>query len=149
MMVRPLNGSAPDSADGSQNRQPQRKPRIFIGSSVEGLDYAEQIQAGLDYLAEPTIWHQGVFGLSKGTLESLLDARDQFDFAVLVLTPDDMTFTRKNKKNSPRDNVLFELGLFMGALGRDRTFIVYCRDKEIDLPTDLWGYAGDICRSIG
>ena len=115
------------------------KPRVFIGSSVEGLAIAEHIQLGLDYHAECTLWSQGVFGLSGGTLESLLKAVRDYTFAVLVLTPDDLVQKRSVPKNSPRDNVLFELGLFMGALGRERTYIVYCRDTAIELPTDLAG----------
>lgn len=115
------------------------KPRIFIGSSVEGLKIAEFIQLGLEYYAECTVWHQGVFGLSKGTLEELVRAVHGFDHAVLVLTPDDLVHKRGVSRDSPRDNVVFELGLFMGALGRERTYIVYCRDKAIDLPTDLAG----------
>ncbi|WP_438006619.1 TIR domain-containing protein [Sorangium sp. So ce321] len=115
------------------------RPRIFIGSSVEGLRVAEHIQLGLDYDADCTVWSQGVFGLSGGTLESLCGAIREFEFAVLVLTPDDLVQKRSQAMNSPRDNVLFELGLFMGALGRERTFIVYCRDEPIGLPTDLAG----------
>jgi predicted nucleotide-binding protein len=56
-----------------------------------------------------------------------------------VLTPDDLVSKRDSTKNSPRDNVLFELGLFMGALGREKTYIAYCRDEALDLPTDLAG----------
>lgn len=115
------------------------KPRMFIGSSVEGKDIAEHIQLGLEYDVETTIWHQGVFGLSDGSLESLVKAAKDFDFAALVLTPDDLIMKRGTEKGCPRDNVVFELGLFMGALGRERTFIVYNRDKQIDLPTDLAG----------
>ncbi|WP_437937308.1 TIR domain-containing protein [Sorangium sp. So ce341] len=115
------------------------RPRIFIGSSVEGLRVAEHIQLGLDYDADCTVWSQGVFGLSGGTLESLCSAVRDFDFAVLVLTPDDLVQKRGQAMNSPRDNVLFELGLFMGALGRERTFIVHCRDEPMGLPSDLAG----------
>ena len=115
------------------------KPRLFIGSSVEGIEIAEKIQEGLDHSMECTIWSQGVFGLSYGTLESLVAATKKFDCAVLVLTPDDVKIKRNDTKNSPRDNVLFELGLFIGALGRNRTFIVYCRDEQLDIPSDLAG----------
>jgi len=115
------------------------KPRMFIGSSVEGKEIAEHIQLGLEYDVETTIWHQGIFGLSDGSLESLVRAAKDFDFAALVLTPDDLIMKRGTEKGCPRDNVVFELGLFMGALGRERTFIVYNRDKQIDLPTDLAG----------
>ena len=47
-----------------------------------------------------------------------MNALDQFDFAVMILSPDDMTESRDQSYASPRDNVLFELGLFMGRLGR-------------------------------
>ncbi len=116
-----------------------QKPRIFVGSSVEGLPVAEAIQLGLDHHAECTLWSQGVFGLSGGTLDSLIRASKDYEFAVLVLTPDDLVHKRDATKNSPRDNVLFELGLFIGALGRERTYIVYCRDEKLDLPSDLAG----------
>jgi hypothetical protein len=80
-----------------------------------------------------------VFGLSQGTLESLVGALDDFDFAVLVLTPDDLLTSRDQTTPAPRDNVLFELGLFMGALGRQRTYVLYDRTSTIKLPSDLAG----------
>lgn len=115
------------------------KPTMFIGSSVEGKRIAETIQLLLEYEVHSTVWHQGVFGLSGGTLESLVAAVDDYDFATLVLTPDDLLEKRDVAGRGPRDNVLFELGLFMGALGRKRTFIVHSRTRPILLPTDLAG----------
>jgi predicted nucleotide-binding protein len=115
------------------------KPRLFIGSSSEGISLAEYLQLNLHYSVYCTIWSQGVFGLSRGTLEALVDKARDFDYAALVLTPDDLQIKRGVAGNSPRDNVLFELGFFMGALGRDKTFIVYCQDEPIELPTDLAG----------
>ena len=115
------------------------RPSVFIGSSVEGLKIAEVMQLLLDRSCEVTIWSQGVFGLSSGTLESLVLVLNTFDFAILVLTPDDLVTSKETEKDVPRDNVLFELGLFMGRLGRERTFIVYNRTNEIRLPTDLAG----------
>ncbi len=114
-------------------------PSLFIGSSSEGLKVAEYLQVALEGYCEATIWRQGVFDLSQGILEGLVAACKQFDFAALVLTPDDMVTKRGSRNRAARDNVLFELGLFMGSLGRERTFIVYCRDEKIDLPSDLAG----------
>ena len=118
---------------------PERRPSVFIGSSSEGLSVAEAIQLNLDHACDATIWSQGVFGLSLGSLESLVEELDAFDFAILVLTPDDMVESRGESQPSPRDNVLLELGLCIGALGRERTFMVYDRSTAIKLPSDLAG----------
>ena len=115
------------------------RPRVFIGSSSEGLDIAEEIQHGLDHVAECTIWTQGVFGLSSVTIDSLIAQAKRADWAVLVLTPDDLVDKRNRLGKIPRDNVIFELGLFMGALGREHTFMVYNRDLKLELPSDLLG----------
>jgi hypothetical protein len=115
------------------------RPSVFVGSSAEGLKIAKALQVLLDHVCEVVIWSQGVFGLSQGTLESLVRALDQFDFAVLVLTADDLVMSRDVSATAPRDNVLFELGLFMGGLGQDRTFIVYDRTSNLKLPSDLAG----------
>ena len=117
----------------------RKRPSVFIGSSSEGLKIAKNLQLLLDHSCEVTIWSQGVFGLSQGTLESLVLALDDFDFAVLVLTPDDMVTSREITGSAPRDNVLFELGLFMGGLGRNRTFLLYDRSEDLKLPSDLAG----------
>jgi hypothetical protein len=112
---------------------------VFVGSSTEGLNIAKALQILLDHACEVTIWSQGVFGLSQGTLESLVNALDEYDFAVLALTADDLVISRDALSSAPRDNVLFELGLFIGGLGRSRTFLVYDRTSGLKLPTDLAG----------
>lgn len=116
-----------------------QRPTIFIGSSVEGLDVAEAIQLNLDHKCQVTIWSQGVFGLSHGNLESLVENLNRYDFAILVLTPDDLNTSRGEQTQAPRDNVLLELGMFIGAIGRLRTFIVFDRTVEIKIPSDLAG----------
>jgi predicted nucleotide-binding protein len=115
------------------------RPALFIGSSTEGAPIAKALQVLLDHVCEVTVWHQGVFGLGQGTLESLINAVDEFDFAILALTADDLVISRDQELSAPRDNVLFELGLFMGGLGRYRTFLVYDRTARLKLPTDLTG----------
>jgi hypothetical protein len=117
----------------------KKRSKVFVGSSVEGLPIAEAIQVGLDYAVECTIWSQGVFELSRGALENLVRATKENDYAILVLTPDDVALKRNKTGHIPRDNVIFELGLFIGALGRERTYMVYDRDATFDLPSDLLG----------
>jgi hypothetical protein len=115
------------------------KYRLFIASSVKGLDVAYAIQEGLEYHFEPTVWPQGVFEVSRTTIESLFEVADQCDAAVFVFTPDDELIIRGKTARKARDNVVFELGLFLGKLGRDRCFIVAPRESDLDLPTDLAG----------
>jgi hypothetical protein len=115
------------------------KPLLFVGSSTRGIEAARAVQYQLSDVAEVHVWNEGAFGLNEGTLESLVLALDKFHFAVLVVTPDDLVIRDGEKRNSPRDNVLFEVGLFMGHLGRERTFIVCRRDPQLWLPSDLAG----------
>ncbi|TGL19744.1 hypothetical protein EHQ47_16745 [Leptospira bourretii] len=115
------------------------KPRLFIGSSVEGLSVAYAIQENLKFVAETTVWDQGMFNLSESTLESLLTILDTCDFGTFVFSPDDYIKIRGKKDLAVRDNVLFELGLFIGRLGRKRCFVIIPDNREFHLPTDLIG----------
>jgi predicted nucleotide-binding protein len=116
-----------------------QRPALFIGSSSEGLDIARAIRTQLTHDCDVTVWNEGGFPLGETTLESLVNALDRFDFAILVLTPDATVVDRARQTLAPRDNLLFELGLFMGRLGRTRTFAV-CKDSsEMKLPSDLAG----------
>jgi len=115
------------------------QPKVFIGSSERNLRVARVLGEGLEDAAEVIIWDEGIFGLNRGIFEELLNKLDEFDFAVLVLAPDDMTFSKDELRPSTRDNVLFECGLFMGKLGRDRVFIVYDESIELKIPSDLAG----------
>lgn len=115
------------------------KPSLFIGSSTEGLRIAQQVQFELRHIAESKVWDQGVFGLGWTTIESLMTELDRHDFAILVLSPDDIITSRQSQSSMPRDNVLFELGLFMGRLSPKRSFVLYDRASDLKLLTDLRG----------
>ena len=86
------------------------KPKIFIGSSVEGLNVAYSIQQNLTHDAEATVWDQGVFELSATSVESLNEVLTTIDFGIFVFSPDDETKMRGKTATTVRDNVLFELG---------------------------------------
>ncbi|WP_180902961.1 TIR domain-containing protein [Vibrio parahaemolyticus] len=118
------------------------KPNVFIGSSVEGLEIAYAIQHNLNYEAECKVWTQGVFELSKTTMESLEERMKASDFAIFVFSDDDVVKMRGREQNSIRDNVLFEFGLFIGELGRERVFFVSPRGSELHIPTDILGVTG-------
>lgn len=115
------------------------KPTVFVGSSREGLEIARAVQFQLKDDALVSVWNEGAFGLSQGTLESLVAMLDRFDFAVLVLTPDDILRVQDTALQAPRDNVMFELGLFMGRLGPARTFAICSNARDLKLPSDLAG----------
>jgi predicted nucleotide-binding protein len=101
------------------------KPLVFIGSSREGLPIANAVKAAIeDGGTDVRVWTDGVFGASQTTIESLESTVRSSDIAVLVFSPDDKLRSRGTTHIVPRDNVIFELGLFMGALGRNRAFVV-------------------------
>lgn len=115
------------------------KPNLFIGSSVEGLAVAYAIQQNLTHDVEVTVWDQGVFGLSRTSIDSLEDTLATSDFGVFVFSPDDITLMRNIENKTVRDNVLFEFGLFVGKLGRERVFFITPDGSETHIPTDLLG----------
>jgi Predicted nucleotide-binding protein containing TIR-like domain len=115
------------------------KPALFIGSSSEGLDFARAVRSLLAQDAEVTLWNEGFFLVGTTFIESLVNGLSRFDFAAVVLTPDDLVTSRDLTTFSPRDNALFELGLFMGRLGRERTFVVRPHGDSVKIPSDLAG----------
>ena len=116
------------------------KHRIFIGSSSEHLHIARAIESRLSKEHEQTVWDEGIFALSKDTLSGLLDRVAASDAAVFVLAPDDISILREQRYDVARDNVVFELGLFIGRLGRERTFFIAPRGStNLHLPSDLLG----------
>ena len=116
------------------------KPTLFVGSSSESLDVAYAVQKNLEDVAEVVAWPQGIFELTKSYLESLLDALEDTEFGLFIFGPDDLLRIRGAEMLAARDNVIFELGLFIGRLGRDRTFILMPKSSaDFHLPTDLLG----------
>lgn len=113
--------------------------RLFVGSSAEGREVAHNLQAVLEGrgVCEVEVWDQGVFEPSGYALDSLLDVAARSDFAVLVASPDDVTVSRGDTAASVRDNIVLEFGLFTGALGRQRTYLLATGSAK--LPTDTLG----------
>jgi hypothetical protein len=125
---------------------------VFVGSSSEGLRFAKGVRESLEdgrgfpggtngQRVEVTLWSEDFFKPGTTFIEALTDGLPRFDFAVLLLTPDDMVVKREVSSFGPRDNVLFELGLFMGHLGKSRTFVLVQDDgrEGLSMPSDLAG----------
>jgi hypothetical protein len=100
------------------------RPSIFIASSTEGLKIAAAVKQQFADFADVDLWTENVFDLNRSYLESLLRRVNLYDFAILCLTADDLLESRGQAQKTPRDNVLFELGLFMGRLGPNRAFVL-------------------------
>lgn len=63
-------------------------------------------------------------------------------YAIVLLSPDDMAYPKNNKsliKSRARQNVIFELGYFIGKLGRHRVMILYKQEKDFEFPSDYQG----------
>lgn len=116
-----------------------RKPRLFIASSSESLSIAEAVNVNLDKDLEVTIWKNGTFKLSSSIIDDLIEKSSSVDFALFIFTPDDIAHIRSKQEHVVRDNVLFEIGLFIGSIGKERSFILKPRGTEMHLPTDLLG----------
>ena len=116
------------------------RPVVFVGSSRESLDIAQAIRVDLNYAdVVVRLWTDGVFGASQFPIIALEKQIQEADFGILVLGPDDEVLSRNEKSAAPRDNVVFELGLFMGALSHERTFMIIPRGCDLKIPTDLLG----------
>ncbi|MGE8206531.1 nucleotide-binding protein [Heyndrickxia sp. NPDC080065] len=125
------------------------KPRVFIGSARESIEYVNAVHAALSYYAEVTPWSAGAFKPLNYTMEDLETQLDQNDFAVFIFSPDDIVNMRGKTSVITRDNTLFEMGLFWGRLRRGRVFYLIpntvpklLNDTDIEgyhLPSDLIG----------
>ena len=118
------------------------KRKLFIGSSKEGLFYANLVKEIItkecgDWL-ECEVWNEsGIFTLNKSTLENLVKASRRFDYGILIATSDDLALIRLKARSIPRDNVIFEMGLFLGSLGLTRAFLL--TQDNCKLPSDYNG----------
>lgn len=120
--------------------QHREKIRVFIICSVEALAVGRIIENAFahdDFVVR--LWTNDVFKVASYALESLEAEVDDSDFAIAIAHSDDVTLFRDQEWPAPRDNVVFELGLFMGRLGRKRAILMEPREDKVKLPSDLSG----------
>lgn len=113
------------------------KPKVFIGSSSEALPVVRVVENALSKTCDVFAWDTNPVKPSQYLFEGLLEISESVDFAILILSPDDQLNHRDNQYNAPRDNVIFESGIFMSKVGRERVFLLSAGGENLKYPTDI------------
>jgi hypothetical protein len=120
---------------------PPSIPTIFVGSSTPALPIADKVSRGLSDVANVAVWNTA-FESGTWLLGSILRQAQQSDFGLFVVREDDKAKIKEREYSTVRDNVLFEAGVFMGALGPERTILLWPSSEGAEtmrLPSDLEG----------
>ena len=112
---------------------------VLLASSTESRTIARDLRARLPASWRTILWDEGVMTPGRSSWQGLLEIGGQLDAAVLLLSADDALICRSDRHDVPRDNVIFEAGLFMGLLGPDRALLVQDSAVVLKLPSDLDG----------
>jgi hypothetical protein len=112
------------------------KPRVFLGSSAESISITQKVSDMLSDFGDCVKW-TCAFVQNKSNLDSLVHQTQLSDFSVLIASKDDILLKKEELHVVARDNIIFEFGLFLGAGGINRCFIL--AEEGIDLPSDLDG----------
>jgi len=122
---------------------PPPKPQVFIvhGHNAElKLDLKNYLQNTLDF-PEPIILHEQP-NLGRTIIEKFEDYAMRSSIVFVLLTPDDIAASAEepdDQKRRGRQNVIFEMGYFMGLLGRRSGRVILLYKGPIELPSDLAG----------
>ncbi|MDI1255663.1 MAG: nucleotide-binding protein [Flavobacterium sp.] len=123
-----------------EKKKDNSKIKIFIGSSTEALKIARKIKSGLKYDAHVDTWADGIFDEpGKVYIEILEDILNNYEYGIFVFNPDDNVFSRGKLVSIPRDNVIFEYGMFLGKHSRKKAFFIVPRGVDIKIMTDVLG----------
>jgi O-acetyl-ADP-ribose deacetylase (regulator of RNase III) len=117
------------------------RPSVFVAVSSERVRIAGDLQELLQKRnIEVTVWDQDAIRPSMSVLGGLIEGLNRYDFGVFIFARDDNTLVRGEARGTVRDNVLFEMGLFIGRLGRERTLMLVPRDADgLRVASDLLG----------
>jgi predicted nucleotide-binding protein len=115
--------------------------KIFIvhGHDEEMKQAAARTVEKIDL--KPIILHEQP-NKGRTIIEKFEDYSD-VNFAIVLLSPDDIAYSKdkppEDKEFRARQNVIFELGFFVGKLGREHVFILYKEEKNFKIPSDYSG----------
>jgi CRP/FNR family cyclic AMP-dependent transcriptional regulator len=108
-------------------------PRVFIMASATEMEAAQAVEQALAAASfHGAIWENGMIRGANNSIESLEQALDQADVAIMIAD-------RAADGESSRDSIVFELGFCIGRLGRHRTFLIEPRGEKMEMPRELAG----------
>src|SRR5687768_12160766 len=113
------------------------KPRVFVGCSSGAPVYrlAQAVQQNLKDEARVILWGQDAIPPGENIIDGLLHNLDVSDFGVFLFTPDDTVVIQGVEQRAIRDNVLLEFGMFLGRLGKRKSFFIRPNMQNLRLPT--------------
>jgi hypothetical protein len=117
----------------------ERPISVLVASSGEARTIARLLRDQLPTQWATTLWDEQVMTPGSSPWEGLIGIGQGLDAAILLLTADDIVQHRGASYPTPRDNVVFEIGLFMGLLGPERALLVQPAGLQLKLPSDLEG----------
>jgi len=104
------------------------KRKLFIGSSLEAIKCArllrDKIELKMKAQLSIDIWKTAKWKNLQSILSSIEDFKNEYYYAIFIFHPDDFLKSRGKQFVIVRDNVIFELGYFLGQLGTKRTFLL-------------------------
>ena len=98
-----------------------------------------------DYLKTQGLKSIDLFENSTGGIQSVFDAlnncSDTAECAIILLSADDIVLDKENLQfvYRARQNVIFEMGLFAGHLGKDKAIVLYEKNNKFEFPSDITG----------
>lgn len=117
-----------------------RKPKVFIGSTIESISYTEALtKLFSNDEIDIVTWNLHFESTENTSTFAQLNSLINYDFGIIIFTPDDKLRHRDKNYNTPRDNTIFELGLLIGYLGEKRVFPIVPNNSDLKLPSDLLG----------
>jgi len=116
-----------------------RRPKLLIASSSEGVEHAKALKRLLASSIDSDVWIEGFFEAGEFTLETLEEHSREYDGALVVATADDQVTSRDRETPAPRDNLVFEFGLFVAVFGRRRALLLVEGETGVKVPTDIAG----------
>lgn len=134
--------------NNSENKVAGNKIFIVHGHNEEMKQTTARFLEKFDL--EPIILHEQP-NQGRTIIEKFSDYSD-VSYAIVLLSADDLAFikidTPDNAKFRARQNVILELGYFLGKLGRDKVVAIFEQGKDIEIPSDFsgilyLGYSGD------